>query len=190
MKIDKSLNLVCPIETESGIIYVHSTPLRREVFEKYCLVIAKTFAVIYNEGMNLIAGPRVAAMMLKQLAIEASVWEGAEGVENGLMAEIYRLSNVLVITDQGWRSIPLVEAIKQGYLSENDVSEIEGSIVFFICVSAMHKRSQQATVLNSACSLWETEVTFLSCTEYRDSLPISTETETFVETVTQSSLPG
>ena len=33
MKIDRKLNIVIPVETESkGLIYVHSTPISRDVF--------------------------------------------------------------------------------------------------------------------------------------------------------------
>src|SRR3954465_11092498 len=94
LRIDKRLNLVIPIETSIGTVFVHSCPIRREIFEKYFLIISKTFAAIYSEGLNVIAGPRVALMMLKQIAINANAWEGNDGVESGLLNEIRRITNV------------------------------------------------------------------------------------------------
>ena len=44
MKIDRRLNLVQPIETGSGTVYLHSVPLSREVWETYFLVLSKTYA--------------------------------------------------------------------------------------------------------------------------------------------------
>jgi hypothetical protein len=57
------------------------------------------------------SGPRVAAMILKDKAIELGVWDGPEGVERGLIQEIRRLANVFVPTDKGWETIPINEAV-------------------------------------------------------------------------------
>ena len=76
MKIDKKLNLVIPIETDDGTLYVHSMPIRREIFDTYFLVLSKTFAAIHGEGLGEIAGPRVAALILKKIAMDTGMWEG------------------------------------------------------------------------------------------------------------------
>ena len=65
VSIDKRLNLVVPIDRDDGtILYVHSTPLPRPVFERYVRVIAKTFAEIVTGGYSAAAGPRIAALLL------------------------------------------------------------------------------------------------------------------------------
>ena len=56
MKINRALNLVIPIDSEKGQLFVHSTPISREIFEQYFLVISKTFAAIFSEGLGAIAG--------------------------------------------------------------------------------------------------------------------------------------
>ena len=62
MHINRKLNLVIPIERADGSqIFTHSTPISAEVFDKYFLVIAKTFSAIYSEGLGPLGGPRVAA---------------------------------------------------------------------------------------------------------------------------------
>lgn len=180
MRVNQRLNLVIPVYDDAGeVMYVHTTPLLREVFEQYFLVISKTFAAIYSQGLNIISGPSIATLMLKEVAKGLG---REEDVEKGLMNEIRRCSNVLVLTDDGWRNLLFTDAHEQGFLTDDDVREVEGSIVFFILVCAIHKRSQQEAILIGLNELWETRVTLLGCTEYRNSLPISKETETTTET--------
>lgn len=194
MRIDKKFNIVIPVESDSGTIYVHSTPLRREVFEKYFLIISKTFAGIYSHGLNIVAGPRIAYMMLKQIAIEEKVWEGGDGIENGLMNEVRRISTVLLPSENGWTLTPLQDAINKQALNQEEIDEIEGSIIFFICASAIHRRTDLEAILNGLQDLWGTQTTLLNCTEFRNSLRPSTDKQTstpaaFQETVKQSSIP-
>lgn len=177
MKIDKSLNLVCPVDTDGGKVYIHSMPIGREVFERYFLVISKTFSAIFKEGLDTVAGPRIAAMLLKSIAMSMGVWDGDSGVANGLMNEIRRLTNVAVPSPQGWVTIPLYDAMNKGYIDQRDVDEAEGAIVFFTCISLMSKRGEAAFFVGGMCELWNTETTSLNPTEYAASLQISTETE-------------
>lgn len=178
MHIDRKLNLVVPIEREDGTsVYVHSTPISKEVFEKYFLVISKAFTAIYDEGLHVLGGPRVAHMMLRKVATDAGVWSGENGVELGLMNEIRRLSNVIVLTENGWKPMPLDSALARETLTDEEVSEAEGAIVFFILVSAMHKRNQVRATLQAMETMWDTLSTLYNCTEYAQLLPISTEIE-------------
>lgn len=190
MKIDKSLNFVIPVDREDGTIYVHAQPVRREVFEQYFLAISKTFAAIYGEGLGPIAGPRVAAMMLKEVSVNAGLWDGPSGVENGLMNEIRRLSNVLVPGKNGWEMRPLQEALDSGLIDEDDASEVMNALVFFTVVSCMHKRTAREPILDGAGRMWGAEISSLSISDYAASLPTSTETVNSGETVITSSLPS
>ena len=187
MQINKALNLVVPLD---GGGYVHSTPIGREVFETYFLPISKTFSGIFAEGLNVLAGPRVASLMLKKVAVDMGVWDGVAGVGNGLMAEIRRLTNVLLPTESGWQTVPLDVALSRQMISQDDYAEAEGSIVFFICISAMHKRSLIEPTLAGMCSLWESQITSLNCTEFASSLPTSTETDSFGEMAQASAIPS
>ncbi len=178
MRIDKKLNLVIPVETESkGTVFVHSVPLRRDVFEKYFLIISKTFAAIYAEGLNAIVGPRIAYLMLKKIAQDAEVWDVKGGIQEGLIAEINRTTTVVASGQKGWDMQMLSDAIYNSTFSEDELDEIQGAIVFFICASAIHKRDQLAEVLGVMEGLWATSSTLLNCTEYRDYLQKSTQTE-------------
>ncbi len=188
MKIDpKNLNLVVPIDTDNGVVHVHSAPIRREVFKQYFLILSKTLNAIYAEGLHHVTGPRIAAMMLQKLAEEAGVWES---VRDGLMAEIRRLSNAQVLTADGWKSVPLEMCVAQGYLTVDEVEEAEGFIVFFTCIYHIHRKNEISAFLQPMREMWEVLTTSLNSTEYRASLPISTETETFSLTTPASLVPG
>ncbi len=189
MRINRKLNIVFPIDTEAGTVYVHSTPISREVFEKYFLVIAKTFSAIYREGLEVMSGPRVAAMMLKRVATSMNEWDGADGVENGLIAEMHRLSNFVMPSDSGWTTIPFQDALNRKLLDPDDLSEAEGVLCFFTLAASMHRPADLTAVLNGMTSLWGAQTTSLNCTEYARSLPISTVTDSSGETETTLLVP-
>lgn len=189
MKIDRRLNLVIPVDIENGTVYVHSTPIRQEVFDAYFMEIAKTFSAIYGEGLGMLAGPRVAANVLKKVATELNRWDGPAGVERGLMAEIRRLSNVIAPSGNGWAPLPFDQAVKQGLLDAADVAEVENAIVFFTVVSFMHRRAEVREILEGAAQLWGAQVESSSVTEFTASLPISTPPENSGATIQPSSVP-
>jgi hypothetical protein len=188
MRIDKRLNLVIEVETEQGTVFVHSTPISRDVFERYFLIISKTFAAIISEGLSFISGPRVAALMLKKIATDLGVWEGRDGVNNGLMAEVRRLSNVVMPSERGWQTVPFQDAIDKGLLDESDIAEVEGLIAFFICASAMSRKTEIQSVLERM-ALWGSSITSLNSTAFAESLPISMPEETSQIPVNISSVP-
>lgn len=190
MKIDRRLNLVIPVEQDDGTIYVHSSPIARAVFDRYFMVIAKTFSSIYNEGLGVTSGPRVAALLLKDTATNLGVWDGEAGVERGLMNEVRRLSNVIMLGPAGWTTIPFQEAVDKKMIDDTDRSEVENAIVFFTVASLMHKKAELPAILGGAVSLWGGQITSSNCTEYASSLPTSTATENSGGTTAGSSVPS
>ena len=192
MRIDRKLNFVIPVETGDGTeVYVHATPIGAEVFRRYHLVIAKTFAMIHQEGLGAIAAPRVAAEMLREVARSMDE-TGARlaDVEQGLLAEVSRLSNVLRPGPSGWEMVPLSEAIKDGTISPEDANEVENALAFFTVSSAMHRRAVLEPVLRGAAMLWGGRVESLSCAEFSRSLPTLTATERSGATAPTSSVPS
>lgn len=189
MKLDpKTLNLIVPVETESGeTVYVHSMPIRRETFKRFFLVLSKTLNELYAQGLQGVAGPRVAGLMLQKVAEDLGAWDD---VQNGLINEIRRLSNVQVLGPDGWKSLPLHDCLIKGILTEEEVEEAEGFIVFFTCIWHVHKKKEVSEFLRPMRIMWGTSTTSLNVSEYRASLPILTETETFLPTVALSSIPG
>lgn len=190
MQINKSLNLVIPIEYEKGgQIFVHSTPISREIFEQYFLVVSKSFANIFAQGLGAIAGPRVAYLMLKQTATEMGIWGGETGVQNGLMNEIIRLSNVLIPDKKGWKSYPLHTVIAKGILDKDTVADIEGELVFFTLVSLMNKKNQVEGIMETVNGLWGSQTTSSGFMEFQSSLTTSTKVENSGEMENTSSVP-
>jgi hypothetical protein len=186
MKIDKALNLVIPLE--SG--WVHATPISYAIFEKYFLPISKAFARVYAEGLGSLAGPRVAYMILKQVSIEDGLWGGPEGVEKGLMNEIYRLTNVMLPSDNGWNTLPMYEATRQNLLNDSEVSEVTNALVFFTLASVMHRTPEKVKALAGMTKFWDGQTTSLDCTAYKASLPTLTPVDSTGVTPIVSSVPS
>lgn len=190
MKIDRKLNIVIPVERGDGVAYVHATPISREVFERYFLVISKAFAAIYNEGLGIMAGPAVAGLILKKVADDMGVWDGPGGVQMGLVAEIRRLSNVICPGPNGWAMVPMQEAVDRNYFDADDVAEVENALAYFTVASSMHKKASLKAFLDGASELWGGQITSSSCTDFLNSLPTSTETASTGVKATASSLPS
>ncbi len=177
MKIERNLNLLIPLDGMT----IHSVPISRAVFEQYYAIIGKTYATLAQDGL-LLMGPKMALLRLKELA--GDTWDD---VERGLVNEIIRLSNVCMVGDQGWRTVPLAVAMNE--LDEDTLAEVKGQLVFFTCVSKAIKRDQCAAMLDTINGLWGSQTTSLSSTEYMSSLPTSTAPASSGETAEGSSVP-
>ena len=189
MRLDDKLNLVLPVVRDDGsTIYIHSTPISRDVFETYFLVISKTFSEIYTEGLNVVSGPRIAAMMLRKVATEMGIWDTVGGVRDGLMQEIRRLSNVVYPADNGWATLPLSVAAERKIIDSEDIWEAENTIVFFIVNSTMHKKRMMPSVLERMRDLWAIQTSQLNSTGFLASLATSTETANSGGTAVASSV--
>ena len=170
MRVDKRLNLVFQIEcTAGGTAYVHAMPISQEVFEQHFKILAQTYTNIWQSGLN-ITGPKIAFLMLKELAVKTGVWEGPSGVQDSLMAEIHRLCNVAMPSPSGFVHQPLYTAIQKGLLDESELAELDNALTFFTLVSVMQKRAQAAGILIEVAGLWAIQTTYLGFTEYLDSL--------------------
>jgi hypothetical protein len=188
MRVDKKLNLVVPCEQEGGeIIYFHSIPILKETFQRYSLVIAATFCKLLVNGLQSM-GARIAAFTLQEVAEEMEKWEGTQGVKEGLLNEIDRLTNVLVMGANGWESVPVQTAIARGGIDEDDYEEAKQKIVFFILISAMARRDVAASFMVILENDWGMLTTPLNATAYGNSLLTSTVTETLPVEGNQSSL--
>lgn len=172
MRIDNKLNLVIPIESDIGVIYVHSTPISRDIFEQFYMVLSRSFAMIYSKGLHLTA-PKIAHLVLKQVATEEGQWPE---VQSCLINEIIRLSNVMVPTENdGYKTGTLSDALQRKVISDEEFAEIKGTLVFFCLTSSCHQKQLIQPVLQQMCELYGTTITLLSCMAFKDSLLISTE---------------
>lgn len=169
-RIDRKLNLVIPVEgTTRGTIYIHSMPISREVMRQYYRVLAIAHAEMYKDGISVHSGPRIAAMLIEDAAERLG---RKEEVAQGLFAEIRRLTNVAVLDAGGWKTVPYHEA--REWLDEDDQSEVENAIAFFILNSSMMRRDLLPSILNLMSSLWGAQIVSSDCTAFAASLPKST----------------
>jgi hypothetical protein len=179
LKINRKLNFVIPIyDAENKLYaYVHSTPLSEAAFESNVRIIAQTFSAIYAGGLGAAAGPRVAAMLIREIAQENAGEEpearkaALDAVNQSLFSEIWRLTNVITLGPTGWTTLPYEDAIHQNLIDDEDAGEVENALAFFIVASAMHKRSEVGFILNLASKLWSAQTSLLNSTEYAASLP-------------------
>lgn len=195
MKIDRKLNLVIPIEREDNTtLWIYASPVRKEVFDTYFLVLARTFSMLSRNGLDPRSGPSVAARMLKDVAIntpryaDVNWWDGDDGVggKAGLLAEIVRLANCLVGTDAGWQTIPLQEALDKGLISDDEKSEVINFLAFFTVSSLVAPRADRPILVNGMAVIYRLETTFSSFTEWANSLKTQTQGEISGENGKQS----
>lgn len=190
MQIDRKLNLVIPVETEKGEVLVHSMPIGVATFRRYYREIGRTFASIHNEGLGVAAGPRVAAYLLETVSRETGTWEGEGGVEQGLMAEIRRLTNAIVPkAGGGTEIIPWQQVASNKLIDEEDVGEVENAIVFFTVAWSMWRRDVRAIMMTGAANLWGARLESSSITELQGSSQTSIAVASSGEKVTPSSIP-
>jgi hypothetical protein len=175
VRINRSLNLVIPIERDDGSrVFVHTASISTDVFHAYYKPMAKALNGIYVDGTGLMAA-RIAHLALRAAAVELGVWDGPAGVERGLMANIHQLTNVLAPAKSGgWEMIPFDEAKATAILSANEADEVEGAIVFFTLGSSLHRQAEAEKLMSGASRLWGARIESLNCTEFIRSLATST----------------
>lgn len=185
IKVDRRLNLVLPIGDEGTTLWVHSVPISREIFERYWEPISRTMVRMSGVAGN--AAPRIAALALKDSAIELGQWEDRRdpatkeitrpGVERGLLAEIRRLTSVVVYAEAGgWQTLPLDVAMQQGKIDPDTAAEVESFLVFFTVSSWMNQKADLPVMYNTI-GLWRARAVSSTCTEFASSLPTSIATD-------------
>lgn len=129
MKIARNLNLIIPVRTEKGNGWIHATPISKEVFKEHFFILSKTFSAIFSEGLGVVAGPRIAFLMLERISRDSNIWEGDKGVRNTLVNEVIRLANLVYpVEGKGYDTIPLDMALEREII---DLDEVAGELIFF-----------------------------------------------------------
>jgi hypothetical protein len=175
VKLNRKLNLTMTVDTDASTIYIHSTPIGRQVFEDNYLVISRAFTAVYTNGLGPVTGPRVAYLLLQEQAKTLNVWEKTQ---QSLMGEIHRLTMVMVPGQNGWESLPYEVAKKRGILDEDTAAEVDNCLVYFTCASSIHLRAELTVALEGLSTLWGAQTTSLNATAFMHSLPTSTPVET------------
>ncbi|EGD6296922.1 hypothetical protein DQQ14_02910 [Escherichia coli] len=169
MKISRNLNLIIPVRTEKGNGWVHATPISKEVFKEYFFILSKTFSAIFSEGLGVVAGPRIAFLMLERISRDSNIWEGDKGVRNTLVNEVIRLANLVYpVEGKGYDTIPLDMALEREII---DLDEVAGELIFFTCVSSINSPEQAKGTMDVVNGVWSTQCSLLNLTEWIASLP-------------------
>jgi hypothetical protein len=169
--LNKKLNLVMPVDTETGKIWVHSVPISMEIFESNYMLLTKTLAYLYLNGIGPAFSPRIARRALKDVAKEMN---DEEDISINLMNEIHRITNFLMPRDGHWITVSFAEVKAKKLIDEQILSEVENAVVYFIVASAVHLKSELQMAFQGLRSNWSAETTSLNVTEYGNSLTTST----------------
>ena len=177
MKIDRKLNIVIPVDIGAEEkIFVHSTPISRDVFETYYAQLGAVFTKCFdaiNQAHLALTAPQLAYPALKKISLDSNTWDS---VQKGLVNEIIRLSNVIMVGSNGWESIPLDLAIKREMLDEDTAAEVLSSLVFFTSIWRTAPKELRTSFLEMAGSLRNWELISLDSSEYLNGLPTLTTT--------------
>lgn len=169
MKISRNLNLIIPVRTEKGNGWIHATPISKEVFKEHFFILSKTFSAIFSEGLGVVAGPRIAFLMLERISRDSNIWEGDKGVRNTLVNEVIRLANLVYpVEGKGYDTIPLDMALEREII---DLDEVAGELIFFTCVSSINSPEQAKGTMDVVNGVWSTQCSLLNLTEWIASLP-------------------
>lgn len=168
MKIARNLNLIIPVRTEKGNGWIHATPISKEVFKEHFFILSKTFSAIFSEGLGVVAGPRIAFLMLERISRDSNIWEGDKGVRNTLVNEVIRLANLVYpVEGKGYDTIPLDMALEREII---DLDEVAGELIFFTCVSSINSPEQAKGTMDVVNGVWSTQCSLLNLTEWIASL--------------------
>lgn len=168
MKIARNLNLIIPVRTEKGNGWIHATPISKEVFKEHFFILSKTFSAIFSEGLGVVAGPRIAYLMLERISRDSNAWEGDKGVRNTLVNEVIRLANLVYpVEGKGYDTIPLDMALEREII---DLDEVAGELIFFTCVSSINSPEQAKGTMDVVNGIWSTQCSSLNLTEWIASL--------------------
>lgn len=206
MHIDKRLNLVIVLQQAdeddendtTPPIYVHCTPLLLETVKTYHMVLAKAFSALMSERLSVTAGPSVAAYTLEEVAKTTyrspgvTWWEGRDGVEQGLFAEMRRLSNVIAPRPNGWGLIPLQMVLDGGQevaLGADEATGVMNQLAFFMVVSAIAPVRDRGKLVKGGAYLYDGQTTLLGCTDYTTSLTTLTPAVNTGASIPASSIP-
>lgn len=191
IKIDKRLNLVLEVQRSDGTsVFVHSTPIGKEVYEANFRLITKTAVGMYTDGLAPGACARIAALAMRATAKEMDENSGDtfRRSAESLFQEIWRLTNVLMPGLRGWETVPFHEVMQNNSLDDEQVMEVQNILAFFTVISWFHRESERQDIYQMLRS-YGAQTVSLNVTEYSSSLPISTPTAATGVTAGPSSVP-
>jgi hypothetical protein len=188
--MNRKLNLVLEIERDGGAkLFVHSTPISREVFEANFIAIGAAISILYREGLHPTLCTGMTYLAFKKLMTEKPEQYGA--LDQMLLQEIWRLTNVAVPTPKGWETVPFGEAMQAPgkYLDEEEIAEIMNFLCYFTAASWVHGQKELRGVYEVLKTLGA-QTSSLDYTAFLSSLTTSKAAENTGETAKPSPIPS
>ena len=205
--LNKSLNLVVPLYPYSDddkptfakrqevtpYAYVHSMPIMYETFEMYCEPLGSAYNSIIASEIGH-AAPMISKQLIVKAAQRMGLYENNErivpkywGIEDGLFAEMYRLTSVITKNKEGVWITTQWDAGGKDLLLPEDRRDVENAISFFTVGVHLYPRRERKGFLTSGLSLWGGRVESLNSTAFAASLRTSTPAATTEKTAKTAS---
>jgi hypothetical protein len=184
MKIDEKMNLVLEIEQETGEkaadgktlitrkLYSHSAPIEEATYERYFLLLGEVIATVYAKGFGVGMAGRQALLLVKKLAMDEGGEEAFKDVQAGLINEIERRSNVVVLDPAGggWKPMPLRVAADSGIITQGEYKEVMSQATFFTAVSWIQTAKEQRAYRGPMERFYSAQIVSLNATAFASSL--------------------
>lgn len=183
-QINADLKLVVPVKLDNDgepIIYAYHNPIPREVYEVNFRLLRDTkVSLIGTSPRHAFAARGDASLYLSEAGAALAADRGIEGDGGAstLLAEIKRLTTVLVPGAQGYQMLPIDTAIQSGAIDADDWSDAENAIVFFTAWVAGTPRREMTAAAVLAASLTGGSTTSLPPMEWAASLQTLTQPAT------------
>lgn len=178
IKLTRDLRIVFSVDTPThGRVHVHSLPLARSIFETFVLELGETYSKVfgsYDPKHVAMTAPQMALPALRVVSKRMGTWDGADGLEVGLINELARLTNVAHAGSVGWEQLPIHLAHQRGILDDDTHAEVLSSLVFFFLTLRVGPDVLREDTLRMASSARGWQYTSSGFTEYLASLPTST----------------
>jgi hypothetical protein len=190
--INRRLNIVDEVTNGDITVYVHSTPIRREIYDQHYLLLTITINRMYEKNITPAMGARIAMRLMRDVATEMGDGE-REKLDSQLFPEIWRLTNVLVPDPErgGWTMLPFEKAIKDGFIDEDDADVVRNHLAFFTAASWVHTRKElNEMIYPMMTAALGSQIVSSTCTDFQHSLPTSTPAASIGATATPSSMPS
>jgi len=173
------------------MIWVHHTPVRREVFEEHFLVLTKTISSMYEQGLPPPMASRIALLMLRKVADDMGLRPTVDGA---LLPEMWRMTNVMVsglgMNGSGWSTLPFEKVVADKLIDEEDAQEVRNYVVFFTAASWVHKKDELERMLYPMLRDSGLQITSSTSTDLLASLPTLTPPVSTGVTATPSVIPS
>ncbi len=179
MRVTRELALSVPVEREGGaLVYVHTVPVERDVFEANYKLIARAWSEMIEVSTTYAfgTGPRIAAMVVRDAgkAIAAAAGEDGDAGAGAFLAEVERRTALVAPTAAAWEAIPLAAAVARGQIDAAEHGEMLNQVVFFTLACAITKSSARQKIAEMIASAMGASIALSNSTEFAASLPIST----------------